>query len=100
RITRSVADRAHARGISVEGELGTIGATSFSETEERDLVSFTDPAQVPAFVEGSGVDALAVSVGTVHGVGRQVVIDIDRLAQVRRASSVHLVLHGGSGISG
>jgi ketose-bisphosphate aldolase len=101
RTTREVAERAHARGVSVEGELGTIGATSFSETEERESVSYTDPEQVAEFVEGSGVDALAVSVGTVHGVDahRPVAIDIERLLAVRRRTTAHLVLHGGSGIS-
>ncbi|MEX2540982.1 MAG: class II fructose-bisphosphate aldolase [Trueperaceae bacterium] len=100
-ITRQVADRAHAQGLSVEGELGTIGATSFSETEERESVAYTDPDQVAEFVAGSGVDALAVSVGTVHGVdeGRPVAIDIERLAAIRERTPVHLVLHGGSGIA-
>ncbi|HEX7005356.1 MAG TPA: class II fructose-bisphosphate aldolase [Trueperaceae bacterium] len=98
RVTRRVADRAHARGASVEGELGTIGATSFSEAEERELVAYTDPDQVEEFVAGSDVDALAVSVGTVHGVGRAVTIDIDRLAAIRERTSAHLVLHGGSGV--
>ena len=98
RLTRLVAERAHARGVSVEGELGTIGATSFSETEESQLVAFTDPEQVAEFVAGSGVDALAVSVGTVHGVGRAVTIDIERLRAIREKTDAHLVLHGGSGI--
>lgn len=100
RVTREVADRAHQRGLSVEGELGTIGATSFSETEERDAVAFTDPEQVAEFVKGSDVDALAVSVGTVHGVdeGRPISVDIDRLRAIRERTSAHLVLHGGSGI--
>jgi ketose-bisphosphate aldolase len=101
RITREVADRAHARGASVEGELGTIGATSFSETEERESVSFTDPEQVAEFVAGSGIDALAVSVGTVHGVyaDKPVAIDTGRLLEIRRRTSAHLVLHGGSGVT-
>ena len=100
RVTRLVADRAHAIGASVEGELGTIGATSFSETDESEAVAYTDPEQVEEFVSGSAVDALAVSVGTVHGVGRrEVTIDIDRLAAIRARTGVPLVLHGGSGIS-
>ncbi|MEX2536314.1 MAG: class II fructose-bisphosphate aldolase [Trueperaceae bacterium] len=101
RVTRSVADRAHGLGVSVEGELGTIGATSFSETEERETVLYTDPEQVAEFVEGTQIDALAVSVGTVHGVNakRPVVIDVERLLAIRRKTPAHLVLHGGSGIS-
>lgn len=99
-VTRGVAQRAHRAGASVEGELGTIGAYTFSETEMSDEVAYTDPEQVAEFVARSDVDALAVSVGTVHGVdeGRPVTIDIDRLAAIRKASQVHLVLHGGSGI--
>ena len=101
RITREVADRAHDRGASVEGELGTIGATSFSETEEREAVALTDPEQVSEFVDRAQVDALAVSVGTVHGVNanRPITIDVERLRAIRARTGVHLVLHGGSGIS-
>ncbi len=52
--TRAVADYAHARGVSVEGELGTIGAFGFSETEATDEAAMTDPAQVESFVKGAG----------------------------------------------
>lgn len=98
--TREVADYAHARGVSVEGELGTIGAFGFSETEASDEVAMTDPGQVEPFVRGAQVDALAVSVGTVHGVreGSAVVVDTARLEQIRQQTGVPLVLHGGSGI--
>jgi ketose-bisphosphate aldolase len=98
--TRAVADYARARGVSVEGELGTIGAFGFSETEASDEAAMTDPAQVESFVKGAGVDALAVSVGTVHGVreGSSVTIDVERLRLIRERTEVPLVLHGGSGI--
>lgn len=98
--TREVANYAHARGVSVEGELGTIGAFGFSETEAKDEAAMTDPEQVERFVSGAQVDALAVSVGTVHGVrqGRTVVVDSERLGQIRAQTDVPLVLHGGSGI--
>lgn len=100
RRTRAVADFAHARGVSVEGELGTIGAFGFSETEAKDEASLTDPAAVLRFVAESGVDALAVSVGTVHGVrtGREIAIDLAHLARLRAETEIPLVLHGGSGI--
>jgi fructose-bisphosphate aldolase class II len=99
--TRKVADYAHARGVSVEGELGTIGAYGFSETEASDRVSMTAPEEVEAFVAGAQVDALAVSVGTVHGVreGSTASIDIGRLRAIRERTSVPLVLHGGSGLA-
>ncbi len=98
--TRVVADYAHAHGVSVEGELGTIGAFGFSETEASDEVAMTDPEQVEPFVRGAQVDALAVSVGTVHGVrdGSAVVVDTVRLERIRQQTEVPLVLHGGSGI--
>lgn len=98
--TREVADFAHARGVSVEGELGTIGAFGFSETEASDEVTMTDPEQVEPFVRGARVDALAVSVGTVHGVreGSVVALDTQRLVRIRERTHVPLVLHGGSGV--
>lgn len=101
-VTREIADRAHELGISVEAELGTIGASSFSETEESEQVTMTDPEQVPHFVRASGVDALAVSVGTFHGIDshKRASIDFDRLEAIRARCDVHLVLHGGSGIDG
>ncbi len=99
-VTRKVADLAHARGVSVEGELGTLGAYGFSETEASEEVRYTDAADVARFVAESEVDALAVSVGTVHGVSKDkpVTIDLGRLTAIRAQTRVPLVLHGGSGV--
>lgn len=90
---------AHARAVSVEAELGRIGTTDFVETD-RDEQMYTDPAEARQFVEETGIDALAVSVGTAHGVYkvRQPRIDLERLAAIRREVSLPLVLHGGSGV--
>lgn len=98
--TRAVVDYAHVRGVSVEGELGTIGAFGFSETDASDDVTMTNPEDVAAFVADSGIDALAVSVGTVHGVreGSTVTLDVRRLGRIREQTTLPLVLHGGSGI--
>lgn len=98
--TRSVVEFGHARGVSVEGELGTIGAYTFSETDQSDVVTFTDPQNVRRFAEETGVDALAVSIGTMHGVkrGMAVELDLDRLVAIRAETDVPLVLHGGSGL--
>lgn len=98
-ISREVAGYAHARGVSVEAELGQIGTTDFVETE-HDQELFTDPEQAKRFVDETGVDALAVSVGTAHGVYnvRRPRIDYDRLMAIRARTPVHLVLHGGSGV--
>lgn len=97
--TREVVAYAHARGVSVEAELGKIGTTDFVETD-RDEELYTDPAEAERFVRETGVDALAVSVGTAHGVYnvRQPRIDYQRLQAIRARTPVHLVLHGGSGV--
>jgi fructose-bisphosphate aldolase class II len=98
-ISRQVVEYAHARGVSVEGELGRIGTTDFVETESDEEL-YTKPEEAERFVRATGVDALAVSVGTAHGVYtvRQPKIDIPRLRAIRALTSVHLVLHGGSGV--
>lgn len=98
-MTRQVVEYAHARGVSVEAELGRIGTTDFVETESDEEL-YTKPEEAERFVRETGVDALAVSVGTAHGVYtvRQPRIDIPRLRAIRALTRVHLVLHGGSGV--
>lgn len=98
-ISREVAEYAHAHGVSVEAELGRIGTADFIETD-RDEELYTRPEEAERFVRETGVDALAVSVGTAHGVYtvRQPRIDLARLRAIRALTSVHLVLHGGSGV--
>ena len=97
--TRAVVEYAHARGVSVEAELGKIGTTDFVETD-RDEELYTDPREAERFVRETEVDALAVSVGTAHGVYkvRQPRVDYERLEAIRALTPVHLVLHGGSGV--
>ena len=97
--TREVVEYAHARGVSVEAELGRIGTTDFVETESDEEL-YTKPEEAERFVRETGVDALAVSVGTAHGVYtvRQPRIDLPRLRAIRALTPVHLVLHGGSGV--
>lgn len=98
-ITRQVVALAHEHEVAVEAELGRIGTTDFVETDSDDEL-FTDPQKAALFVRETGVDALAVSVGTAHGVYkiRQPRIDFERLRAIRAATDVHLVLHGGSGV--
>src|SRR5687768_3144766 len=98
-ISRQVVEYAHARGVSVEAELGRIGTADFIETD-NDEELYTKPEEAERFVRETGVNALAVSVGTAHGVYtvRQPRIDIPRLRAIRALTSVHLVLHGGSGV--
>ena len=97
--SREVVAYAHNRAVSVEAELGRIGTTDQIETDD-DVELYTDPDEAAAFVAGTGVDALAVSVGTAHGVYlvRQPKIDFERLQAIRARTGVHLVLHGGSGV--
>ncbi len=96
--TREVVSYAHARGVSVEAELGRIAAGDSIETENDDEL-FTDPMEAGEFVRKTGVDALAVSIGTAHGayLVKEPRIDLDRLKAIRQQTQVHLVLHGGSG---
>lgn len=96
--TRRVVEYAHPFGVSVEAELGRIGTADFIESD-HDEELFTDPAEAAIFVRETGVEALAVSVGTAHGVYtvRQPRIDCERLTAIRQVTPVHLVLHGGSG---
>ena len=98
-ITREVVEYAHAKSVSVEAELGRIGTTDFVETDE-DVELYTDPDEAKLFVQQTGIDALAVSVGTAHGVYkvRQPKVDLQRLRAIRANTDVHLVLHGGSGV--
>ncbi len=97
RITRDVVHVAHAAGISVEAEVGTIGATAEygAEIENPHLA---DPAACKAMGE-TGIDALAVAIGNAHGVYiAEPELDFDLLADIRSQTDVPLVLHGGSGI--
>jgi ketose-bisphosphate aldolase len=98
-ISKEIVEYAHARGVSVEAELGMIGTTDFVETD-TDEELFTDPQEAERFVRETGVDALAVSCGTAHGVYmvRKPRIDFARLQAIRTLTPVHLVLHGGSGV--
>jgi ketose-bisphosphate aldolase len=97
--TRAVALYAHEHNVSVEAELGRIGTTDYIETDD-DAELYTNPDEAAYFVEQTGVDALAVSVGTAHGVYlvRQPKVDFERLQAIRARTPVHLVLHGGSGV--
>ncbi|MGE5138003.1 MAG: class II fructose-bisphosphate aldolase, partial [Rudaea sp.] len=98
-LTRRVVDYAHARGVSVEGEIGRIGATDKLETGS-DVEGLTDPEEARRMAEETGVDALAVSVGTAHGLyTRQPPhIDFERIAAIHARTPVPLVLHGGSDV--
>ncbi|UCC44955.1 MAG: class II fructose-bisphosphate aldolase [Candidatus Zixiibacteriota bacterium] len=96
-ITKATAQIAHPKGISVEGELGWVGGFDLQARSTGQPV-LTEPKEVEKFVSMTGVDALAVSIGTSHGVYESLPnLDIEKLKELNEASSVPLVLHGGSG---
>ncbi|MFH0713537.1 MAG: class II fructose-bisphosphate aldolase [Candidatus Micrarchaeota archaeon] len=96
-LTKQVVELAHSKGISVEGELGTIGGAG--ENAAKDIV-LTDPQKAKEFVELTGVDALAVAIGTSHGAYKftdpNAELDIKRLTAIKKITQMPLVLHGAS----
>lgn len=99
-ITREVVRLAHARGVSVEAELGRLTTTDKMETD-CDEEMFTDPDEAREFVRATECDALAVSIGTAHGAYpvKNPKLDFARLAAIRQAvGATPIVLHGGSGL--
>ena len=98
RLTRLVVQMAHAKGVTVEGELGAVGKVADHITEGAARSELTDPSKAAEFVERTGVDALAVAIGNAHGLYTQApVLDFARLQDIRNCVSVPIVLHGGSG---
>lgn len=98
-LTRKVVDAAHAVGIQVEGELGTIGANdSYGESGAAEII-YTNPQDAVRFVEETGVDSLAIAIGTSHGLypsDRNPELRHDLLEEIKAAIGIPLVLHGGS----
>lgn len=106
-LTTAAVAECHRHGVWVEGELGTIagdehrsaGTTGVIATAGRPDGDRTDPARAAEFVARTGVDALAVAVGTVHGfTPHPTAVDIDHLRRIRAAVDTPLVLHGASGV--
>jgi fructose-bisphosphate aldolase class II len=115
RVTREVVDMAHPKGVSVEGELGCLGSLESGEGEKEDGHGaegklsreqlLTDPAQAEEFVAATGVDALAVAIGTSHGAYKfsrkpdGEVLAMKRIEEIhRRLPNTHLVMHGSSSV--
>ena len=96
--TREIVKIAHAFGATVEGEIGHVGEASANDNTATDLYTQVDEAV--EYLNATGVDALAVSIGTAHGAYKsKPKLDFDRLADLHAALPVPLVLHGGSGLS-
>lgn len=99
-LTRKVVEVAHAAGVTVEGELGRIGGTEDDISVSEAEAFFTDPGEARHFVEQTGVDALAISIGTAHGRYRGVPrLDFERLKQIKEIVPCPIVLHGSSGVA-
>ena len=99
-ITKKVCDIAHSLGISVEAELGTIGSTNRDTSTGNEEVIYTNVNDAARFVEETGCDALAVAIGTSHGLypaDMQPELKIDLLKDIKKNVDTPLVLHGGSG---
>ncbi len=114
-VTRRVVELAHACGVSVEGELGCLGSLETGEAGEEDGIGaegkldmdqlLTDPEQAADFVQKTGVDALAIAIGTSHGAYKftkpptGAVLRIDRIKEIHaRIPNTHLVMHGSSSV--
>ena len=114
-VTRKVCEIAHAVGVSVEGELGCLGSLETGEAGEEDGVGaegklshdmlLTDPVQAKDFVAATGVDALAIAIGTSHGAYKFTrpptgdILAIDRIQAIHAAvPGTHLVMHGSSSV--
>ncbi len=98
-ITRKVVELAHPLGISVEGELGTIGTIGNDTEGGADDITYTVPEDAATFVEATGVDSLAIAIGTAHGLypkGFIPELKLDLLKEIKKRVDVPLVLHGGS----
>lgn len=96
--TALICQIAHSQGISVEGELGHVGQAVTGDDEHEDFL--TKPELAKDFIERTGVDALAVAIGTAHGnypKGKTPKLDFERLKEIKKIIPMPLVLHGGSG---
>ena len=96
--TRQIVKIAHSFGATVEGEIGHVGQTESCDNDATDM--YTTPDEAMSFLDATGVDALAIAIGTAHGVYKsKPKLDIERLKAIRAKTDTPLVLHGGSGLS-
>lgn len=98
-ICKKVVELAHPVNVSVEGELGTIGTTGPEAEAGTEEIIYVNPDDVETFVEGTGVDTLAVAIGTAHGIypkDKKPELKLDLLKEITSRVDIPLVLHGGS----
>ena len=97
--TKEIVAYAHARGVQVEAEIGSL-AQREGGADGGGAAVYTDPELAMRFVEATGIDALAASFGTAHGIYKaKPVLDFDRIRRIRELTNLPLVMHGGSGVS-
>lgn len=97
--TKRVVEYARKHGVSVEAELGTVGGTEDGIAVSQDEVRYTDPTDAVEFVKQTGIDALAVAIGTNHGQYKsKTEISFEQLEKIRDAVDIPLVIHGGTGV--
>jgi fructose-bisphosphate aldolase class II len=100
RETKGVVEAAHAAGLGVEGEIGHVGMGEDYGDLEAVKASFTLPEEAVRYIGETGIDAVAVAIGSAHGHYKgEPKLDFERLSKIRSAVETPLVLHGGSGIS-
>jgi fructose-bisphosphate aldolase class II len=96
--TAEVVKIAHSFGATVEGEIGHVGQASNGDESLEDM--YTTPEEADAFIKATGVDALAIAIGSAHGVYKtKPRLNLERLKEIRAKVDAPLVLHGGSGLS-
>lgn len=98
-LTKKVVDYAHLKNVVVEGEIGVITTEEGGESSEDDDPAFSTPDQTKKFVELTGVDSIAISVGNEHGAPEGEKLDLNLLKKISELVSIPLVLHGSSGLS-
>jgi fructose-bisphosphate aldolase class II len=98
-ITKRLCELAHSVGVCMEAEVGEVPKPDGKEYDEA-AIALTDPEEAAQFAKATGVDMLAVALGSVHGLkSKTVSLDLDRLKEIRSRVSAPLVLHGSSGVS-
>ncbi len=98
-VTRRLSEAAHLVGACMEAELGEVPKPDGKEFDKT-AIALTQPEEAAQFAQATGIDALAVALGSVHGLKtKQISLDLDRLSAIRNSVSIPLVLHGSSGVS-
>ena len=97
-VSKAVVDACHPSGVAVEAELGKVGGKE-DDLDGGDNNPYTNPQEAVIFVERTGIDSLAVAIGTAHGVYQGIPkVDVERLSKIKEVVSIPLVLRGSSGV--